>query len=133
MQVEEKAKLEKVRQEEVAVADKDYAAAKKESDAQVAQLTRGIEEQLGKRAALAAGVEKEVLRAYERILQAKDDGVALAAAGKYESIEDEGRVTFWQCEGCNATLNMQDVNLLMMGKDVHFCRSCSRLLYIKPA
>ena len=133
MQVEEKVKLEKVRQEEVAAADKEYAAAKKESDAQIAEFTRGIEEQLGKRAALAAGVEKEVLRVYERVLQAKDDGVALAPAEKYELIEDEGKVVDWQCGGCNVSLNLQDVNLLMMGKDVHFCRGCSRLLYIKSA
>jgi predicted nucleic acid-binding Zn-ribbon protein len=133
MQVEEKARLEKVRQEEVAAAEKEYGAAKKASDAEVAALTRAIEEQLGKRAALAAGVEKEVLRVYERVLQAKDDGLALAPAEKYELIEDEGKVVDWQCGGCNVSLNMQDVNLLMMGREVHFCRSCSRLLFIKPA
>jgi predicted nucleic acid-binding Zn-ribbon protein len=133
MQVEEKAKLEKVRQEEVSVADKEYQAAKKASDADIAEFNRGIEAKLGQRAALAAAVEKEVLRVYERVLQAKDDGLALAPAEKYELIEDEGKVVDWQCGGCNVSLNAQDVNLLMMGKDVHFCRSCSRLLYIKPA
>lgn len=133
MQVEEKAKLEKVRQEEVAAAEKDYAAAKKVSDAQVAELTRGIEEKLGQRSALAGAVEKEVLRVYERVLQAKDDGLALAPAEKYELIEEEGKVVDWQCGGCNMSLNLQEVNLLMMGKEIHYCRSCSRLLFMKPA
>jgi predicted nucleic acid-binding Zn-ribbon protein len=133
MQVEEKAKLEKVRQEEVSVADKEYQAAKKASDADIAEFNRGIEAKLGQRAALAAAVEKEVLRVYERVLQAKDDGLALAPAEKYELIEDEGKVVDWQCGGCNVSLNAQDVNLLMMGKDLHYCRSCSRLLFIKPA
>lgn len=133
LQVEEKSKLEKVRLEEVKAAEADYAVVKKSTDADVAALTRQIEEQLAKRGAIAASIEKEVLRVYERVLQAKDDGLALAAAAKYEAIEDEGKVIYWQCEGCNVMLNMQDVNLLMMGRDVHYCRSCSRLLYIKPA
>jgi predicted nucleic acid-binding Zn-ribbon protein len=51
---------------------------------------------------------------------------------KYETVEDEGKVTYWQCEGCGVGLNMQDVNLLMMGRDVQFCRNCSRVLYLKP-
>ena len=131
MQVEDKAKLEKVRQEEVKQAESEFAAAKKVSDGEVGALLRQVEEQLGKRAALAAACDKEILRSYERVLAAKDDGLGLAAVGKYEVIEDEGKVVYWQCEGCNVSLNMQDVNLLMIGKDLHFCRSCSRLMYIK--
>jgi len=133
MQVEEKAKLEKVRLEEVKTAEAHYAAAKAESDKDVAVLNRQLEEELGKRAAIAGAVEKEVLRVYERVLRAKDDGLALAPAEKYEVIEDEGRVIDWRCGGCAATLNLQDVNLIMMGREVHFCRGCSRLLFIKPA
>ena len=133
MQVEEKAKLEKVRIEEVKAAEAVFASSKAESDKEVAVLSRQLEEELAKRAALAAAVEKEVLRVYERVLRAKDDGVALAPAEKYEVIEDEGKVIDWRCGGCGSNLNLQDVNLLMMGRDVHFCRGCSRLLYIKPA
>ncbi len=133
MQVEEKAKLEKVRVEEVKAAESVFAASKAETDKEVAVLNRRLEEELAKRAALAAAVEKEVLRVYERVLRAKDDGVALAPAEKYEVIEDEGKVVDWRCGGCGSNLNLQDVNLLMMGRDVHFCRGCSRLLFIKPA
>jgi predicted nucleic acid-binding Zn-ribbon protein len=133
MQVEEKAKLEKVRLEEVKTAETQFAAAKAESDKDVAVLNRQLEEELGKRAAIAGAVEKEVLRVYERVLRAKDDGLALAPAEKYEVIEDEGKVIDWRCGGCAATLNLQDVNLIMMGREVHFCRGCSRLLFIKPA
>ena len=133
MQVEEKVKLEKVRVEEVKVAESLFAASKAETDKDVAVLSRQLEEELAKRAAIAGAVEKEVLRVYERVLRAKDDGIALAPAEKYEIIEDEGKVIDWRCGGCNVNLNLQDVNLLMMGRDVHFCRGCSRLLYYKPA
>ena len=81
---------------------------------------------------MTAGVEKEVLRLYERILRAKEDGISLAVAGKYEVIEDKGKAILWRCEGCSMSLNAQDVNLMMIGRDVQTCRNCSRILYLKP-
>jgi predicted nucleic acid-binding Zn-ribbon protein len=132
MQVEEKGKLEKVRQEELKQADGEHQANRKKVDGEIAALNREVEEQLAKRAGLTSGVDKEMLRLYQRVLDAKEDGIALAPAVKYETVEDEGKVTYWQCEGCGVGLNMQDVNLLMMGRDVQFCRNCSRVLYLKP-
>ena len=99
----------------------------------MSQLDRNIEEELAKRTALRGVVEKEVLTLYERVLRAKkDDGVALSVAGKYDTVDDGGKSTYWQCEGCFVGLNMQDLNLLLVGKEIHVCRNCSRILYIKP-
>jgi len=131
MQVEEKAKLEKLRQEELKTAEDEYGVAKKKLEAEMAVDDRDIEAQLAKRASIASALEKEILRVYERVLVAKDDGVALAPVSKYETIEDVGKVVYWQCESCGVGLNMQDVNLLMMGRDLQFCRNCSRVMYLK--
>jgi predicted nucleic acid-binding Zn-ribbon protein len=131
MQSDEKGKLEKIRQEELKAAEADYAVQKKACDSECAVLDREIEGQRARRSELMASADKELVRIYERVLAAKPDGLALAAVSKYEAIEDEGKVVYWQCEGCGAGLNMQDVNLLMMAKDVQFCRSCSRIMYIK--
>lgn len=131
MQVDEKGKLEKVRQEELKQAEAEHAANRRKVDGEVAALNRDVEDQLSKRAGLTAGVDKEMLRVYQRVLDAKEDGIALAPAVKYETIEDSGKVTYWQCEGCGVGLNAQDVNLLMMGREVQFCRNCSRVLYLK--
>jgi predicted nucleic acid-binding Zn-ribbon protein len=133
MQVDDKGKLEKLRQEELKQSEGEHAAARKRIEGEMAELDREIEALLSKRSALTAGAEKEILRLYDRILDAKDDGIALAAAEKYETIEDVGKVTYWQCAGCSVGLNAQDVNILLLGKDIHFCRNCSRILYIKPA
>ncbi|MFN3485672.1 MAG: hypothetical protein ACK44W_09335, partial [Planctomycetota bacterium] len=127
----EKSKLEKVRQEELRQAESEFAAAKKKVEGEIEVLDRRIEELLSRRQGIASAVEKEVLRLYERILEAKEDGMALAAVGKYEVVEEEGKVTYWQCEGCGVGLNMQDVNLLMIGRDLQTCRNCSRILYLK--
>jgi predicted nucleic acid-binding Zn-ribbon protein len=133
MQVDEKAKLEKLRQEELKAAEAENAQDRKRLESEIAGLDRSIEEVLSKRAGLTAAVDREMLRFYERVLDAKDDGLALAAVGKYETIEDEGKVVYWQCEGCSCGLNMQDVNLLIQGREIQFCRNCSRILYMKPA
>lgn len=131
MQSDEKSKLEKLRQEEVKQAEDEHAAAKRKLEAEMAVDDREIEALLAKRAGVTAQSEKEIIRVYERVLAAKDDGVALAAVGKYETIEDEGKVIYWQCEACGVGLNMQDVNLLMMGKELQFCRNCSRVMYLR--
>ncbi len=132
MQVDEKAKLEKVRQDELRQADAEHAASKKRIEGEMGEVDRQIEEQLGKRSGLAAGVDREIVKLYDRVLAAKDDGLALSAVVKYEAVEDEGKVTYWQCAGCGMGLNMQDVNLLIMGRDLQFCRNCSRIMYLKP-
>jgi predicted nucleic acid-binding Zn-ribbon protein len=132
MQADEKAKLEKVRQEELRQAESDHAAARKKIEGEMAEDDRQIEERLARRSGIAAGVDQEIVKLYDRVLVAKDDGLALAAVVKYDTVEDEGKVTYWQCEGCGVGLNMQDVNLLMMGKDLQFCRNCSRIMYLKP-
>jgi predicted nucleic acid-binding Zn-ribbon protein len=131
MQSEEKGRLEKIRQEEIKAAEAAYAAEKKSCDAECGVLDREIDALKARRAELMAAADKELVRIYERVLAAKRDGLALAAVSKYEAVEEEGKVVYWQCEGCGAGLNMQDVNLLLMAKDVQFCRSCSRIMYIK--
>jgi predicted nucleic acid-binding Zn-ribbon protein len=132
MQSDEKAKLEKLRQEELKQAEDEHAAAKKKLEAEMMVDDREIEAMLARRSGVIGSTEKEIIRVYERVLAAKDDGVALSAVGTYETIEDEGKVVYWQCEACGVVLNMQDVNLLMMGRDLQFCRNCSRVMYLKP-
>ncbi|HEV3027594.1 MAG TPA: hypothetical protein VG457_08490, partial [Planctomycetota bacterium] len=119
--------------EEVKQAEEEHAVAKKKLEGEMAVDDREIEALLAKRKDIAALSDKEMIRVYERVLAAKDDGVALAAVGKYETIEDVGKVVYWQCEACGVGLNMQDVNLLMMGRDLQFCRNCSRVMYLKPS
>jgi predicted nucleic acid-binding Zn-ribbon protein len=131
MQSEEKGKLEKLRQEELKTAEDEHAVAKKKLEAEMVVDDRDIRAQLAKRNAIATTTEKEIIRVYERVLAAKDDGIGLAGVSKYEVIEDEGKVVYWQCEPCGVGLNMQDVNLLMMGREIQLCRNCSRIMYLR--
>jgi predicted nucleic acid-binding Zn-ribbon protein len=132
MQVDEKVKLEKIRQEELREAEAGHAVGKLKVESEMMEDDRLIEGLLAQRVSLVGAVEKVMVKLYERVLVSKDDGLALSAVGKYETIEKTGKVTHWQCEGCAVGLNMQDINLLMMGKEIQFCRNCSRIMYLKP-
>ncbi len=131
MQVDEKGKLEKVRDGEVKAADAEYSVEKKKNDAEIAELDRQISEVAARRESLLGGVEKEILSRYERILGSKDDGVALSPVVRYESVEDEGVVKYWGCGGCSVGVPAQSVNQVKIGRDIVTCRSCSRILYWK--
>ena len=128
-QVEEKGKLEKVRDGEVKAAEAEHAAAKKKIDAEIVEFDGRIAELQTKRTGAVAGVDKDILGLYERILAAKDDGLALAPVERSIVYEDEGAITYWNCGGCSKEVTKQDANEIKRGKEVVKCRGCSRLLY----
>lgn len=132
MQVDEKSKLEKIRDQEMKAAEKEYNEAKKVYEESTRELDRQISELAARREQATAAIDKELLRAYDRVLRAKEDGIALAAVQMYESIEDDGMKKYWGCGGCSVGVTSQDVNELRKGRDVVTCRSCSRILYWKP-
>ncbi len=127
-QLDEKAKLEKIREVEVAAAEADHAVAKRKVEAEMAEVDRQLEDLGSRRRETLAGLDRELLVQYERVLRAKDDGVALAAVVRYDVIEDDGPRKYWGCGGCSVEVTSQMVNDLKKGREVVVCRSCSRLL-----
>lgn len=128
-QVEEKGKLEKVRDGEVKAAEAEHAVAKKKIDAEIVELDAQIAALQAKRTEAVAGIDRAMLGQYERILAAKDDGVALAPVERSIVYEDAGAITYWNCGGCSKEVTKQDANEVKRGKDLIKCRGCSRLLY----
>ena len=102
------------------VAEKDAAvgALRKEIEASIAALARKVEDLNGRREQTLTALDPTLLVLYQRILNAKKDGLALAPV-------DGGA-----CGVCYANLNSQEINLLMKNRDVVLCRSCSRILYL---
>ncbi len=132
-QVEEKSKLEKVRDGEVKAAEVEFAAAKTKVDAEIAEANKVIAEVEGRRREAAATIDKDLGVLYERILKSKDDGVALAPVEINVVIEDEGSITYYNCGGCSGGVTKQDANELKKGRDIIKCRACSRMLYWKSS
>lgn len=128
-QVEEKAKLEKVREGEVKAAESSHAAESARIKSEMEALDKDIQALEARRREAVHGLDGELLSLYERILEAKEDGVALAPLVRYETVEDKGVVHYWGCGGCSMGVTSQDANELKRGKEIVRCRSCSRILY----
>lgn len=93
----------------------------------------------------AGAVEEELLQIYERIVRSEDkEGRALApvirarpawARKKKKEAQTPGEIdlssTTYTCGGCQCALTAQDINLLLMGREVQLCRNCSRILYVE--
>jgi len=127
-QLDEKAKLEKIREGEVGAAEADHAVAKRKVEAEMAEVDRQLADLGARRKETLAGLDRDLLVQYERVLRAKDDGIALAPVLHLQVIEDEGLRKYWGCGGCSVEVNAQMVNDLKKGRDIVVCRSCSRLL-----
>ncbi len=69
-----------------------------------------------KRKAFAAGVDKEALAKYERILHKKDGLAIVPVIGN-------------ACGGCNMNLPPQVINEAKLKKTLTFCGNCARILY----
>jgi len=127
-QLDEKAKLEKIREGEVGAAEADYNVAKKKVEAEMEEVDRQLADLAARRREAITGMDRDLLIQYERVLRAKEDGIALAPVLHLEVIEDEGLRKYWGCGGCQVEVNAQMVNELKKGRDLVTCRSCSRLL-----
>lgn len=101
---------------DVAAREKELDALRKTIEGEVAEIDGRLSAARAKRAAAASAVEPEVLKTYERVHAAKQDGVALAL------------VVDGNCTACFISLTSQEVNRLMAEKDILCCRSCSRIL-----
>ena len=127
-QLDEKGKLEKIREGEVGAADAEHQVAKKKVEAEMAEVDAQLANLTTQRKASTEGLDRDLLTQYERVLRAKEDGIALAPVVKYEVYEDEGPRKYWGCGGCSVEVTSQMVNDLKKGREIVVCRSCSRLL-----
>jgi len=93
-----------------------------EEKKKISEETKKIETELNgfkeQRKQLADKVDKTVLSKYERILRNKD-GLALVP------IRNNA------CQGCYLDMPPQVINEIKMKKDLIFCESCARILYLE--
>jgi len=91
-------------------------AEKKKIDAEKNEMQSRLDKFLSDRGGFTAGIDKNILARYERILSGKD-GQAL--------VEIKGDA----CGGCNMNLPPQVVNETKMRVNLVICSNCSRILY----
>lgn len=87
---------------------------------EIKELERAIAEKEAERKKIVDKItDKELLEKYEKLLEKKPDKIAVA------EVREES------CQGCHMSITKQELNLLLLGKDVISCRNCSRILYIR--
>lgn len=106
------------RKKQLGIEETDLKRARQEVESELASLESDERGLADTRTRATSGLEIEVLGLYERILHAKQDGIVLAL------------VLDGICQACNRGLTAQEVNQLMIKRDVTTCKSCSRILYI---
>jgi predicted nucleic acid-binding Zn-ribbon protein len=91
---------------------------KKKLNEELTRIKTELEGMKSQRNALAAKVDKEILKKYERIVKNKD-GLAIV------TIVDD------VCQGCFSTQPPQVVNEVKISQSLVFCDSCARILYVE--
>jgi len=103
---------EDLRAEEESLKDlmKSVEAELKETDAEIEKIKNDQRKYLD-------SLDEHTLRQYNQLSSIKDGKVVVAVDGNV-------------CSGCSMNITTQTLNLLMSGKELVFCRSCSRILYL---
>lgn len=120
----------------------DHTALKKQYESESARvtqecagITRDVETIEKQRQDIIKDIDSEVLKIYERILRAQHDALVLATvqrqkiSSRQKASDDMLQYTY-TCGGCSVSLTTQDINMLMIGKQIMTCRSCSRILFL---
>ncbi len=103
-------------------AEEALAGERRTAEAAIAEIDRESAALQAERDAAAARVDPDVLRVYDRILNGKQDRVAIVPV----DVSDGSGI----CQGCYVDITSHEINLLLIGRDVRVCKSCSRILYI---
>lgn len=100
---------------------KTFQAEFKKREDELNLILKGIEEKLAdlskRRGEAAKEIPADHLQIYERVL-ARHKDFALA------------RIESQVCQGCHMSITTQTINLLMLGRELHQCRNCLRILYL---
>ncbi|MFH1227367.1 MAG: C4-type zinc ribbon domain-containing protein [Planctomycetota bacterium] len=107
-------------EKEVSQMEKDIAALNEEINKEIIEINKKLEDVCQGRQKKCTGMEKEIVNNYERIVKHKPDRIALV------------KVVHNICQGCNMDITPQQLNDLKKGKQMVYCRSCMRMLYIAP-
>jgi uncharacterized protein len=102
----------------VEAADADVVKKKQAITDAIEDADARIERITGERKAMADEIGPKFLEPYDRLRKGKAGLSALAACRNFV------------CQGCRMSLTANTVNLLMSGKDIIYCHSCQRILYI---
>lgn len=114
---EEMQQRHKISEKEIKQEELQLEELKKKVDADLKTLESEIAELKKKRVGYEAGLDKDVLQQYQRLVSHKDAVAVVSVVNKV-------------CQGCYMSITSQTLNKLMADKELTFCHSCGRILYL---
>lgn len=117
----------KKRESEVSQQEKEIMAA-------IDNYKKEIEKYEKMKAELRTKIDSELLANYDRISVKKPDKKVLSYIKPLETekrTRSSETTNSWVCGECNVMITMQELNMILMNKELIICRSCSRILDIK--
>lgn len=114
---EEMQKRHKSFEKEIGNEESQLKELQKHVEADLKTLETEINELRKKRDTYASTLEQDTLQQYNRLVSHKD---AVAVVNVVNQV----------CQGCFMSITAQTLNQLMSGKDLTFCHSCGRILYL---
>ena len=90
----------------------------KKVEASLKEVEIEIDEFKKKRSQYATMVDQDTVQLYNRLVSHKDAVAVVSVVNKV-------------CQGCFMSITAQILNQLMSGKDLTFCHSCGRILYLE--
>ncbi len=127
IEVESFAKREKEIKDKIEEVRKKAEEIGKEVDVALGEIASRENEFHKTREEIAALLDAESLRHYERLFASRNGEAVVPAAYQSGTSHNEG---CYICTGCYMPLTHQMVNLLLMGKEIVTCKSCGRILYV---
>ncbi len=89
-------------------------------DADMKKLDAEIAEQKARRAEYAAKIDQDALQQYNRLVSHKDAVAVVSVVNRV-------------CQGCFMAITSQTLNQILLEKELTFCHSCGRILYLEHA
>ncbi len=136
MKTEEYAKIQKQDEDDKNTTQKKYDQEKTTIETECSELNKQLQDLEEQRKETIKNIDAELLRVYDRILNATQDALVISIvqrqklSSRHKDSEDPLNYNYF-CGGCNVALTTQDVNALMLAKDILYCRSCSRILMLE--
>jgi predicted nucleic acid-binding Zn-ribbon protein len=104
--------------EEISREENEVKAAEEQKEKEMGALQNEADKLLSRREELKTKISSEIFTRYERVLNKEKRRVVVCIKNGI-------------CQGCYRTITPEQINTIMRGESLIFCRNCNRILYLE--
>jgi hypothetical protein len=103
---------------EISREEDEVKAAEEQKEKEMAALQSEVDNLLSRREELKTKISSEIFTRYERVLNKEKRRVVVCIKNGI-------------CQGCYRTITPEQINIIMRGESIIYCRNCNRILYLE--